>query len=299
MDVRSIKYPEVVRVTHEFVNACVKCLECSQEMHRGAQQDRRLSRAEVAQLQRAYHADGDVRAREQLIEAYLPLARALARRFVHRGERVEDLVQVASIGLIKAVDRFETSRGVDLAAFATPTIIGEIKRHLRDRSALIRVPRREQQASARLGQAQQQLARRLQRSPTHLELVAASGLTDSEFADASNVERARTPLALAEESPSVAGADVFQASDDRVAVSNGMRALHRRERHALRCRYFADMSQSEIADRLGISQTHASRLLASGLAKLRENLDGNSESAPQSEIHSGHGDSRRRPGRAA
>src|SRR5215510_6594379 len=184
-------------------------------MHRGAQRDRQLSRAEVAQLQRAYHVDGNVGAREQLIEAYLPLARSLARRFAHRGERVEDLVQVASIGLIKAVDRFEPSRGVDFAAFAAPTIIGEIRRHLRDRSALIRVPRREQEASARLGQARRQLTGRLQRSPTRLELVAASGLTDSELADASRVERARAPLMLADELPSVAAADVLQASDDR------------------------------------------------------------------------------------
>ena len=150
MDVRSVKYPEVVRVTHEFVNACVKCLECSQEMHRGAQQDRRLSRAEVAQLQRAYHADGDVRAREQLIEAYLPLARALARRFVHRGERLEDLVQVGSIGLIKAVDRFEPGRGVELGAFAVPTS-SERSSAICATGAPIRVPRRHQQAGARLG----------------------------------------------------------------------------------------------------------------------------------------------------
>jgi RNA polymerase sigma-B factor len=271
----------------------------AQEMHRAAQRDRRLSRTEVAQLQRAYLENGDIGAREQLIEAYLPLACSLAQRFAHRGERVEDLVQVAAIGLIKAVDRFDPSRGVDLAAFAAPTIVGEIKRHLRDRSGLIRVPRRQQEANARLGHARRQLTRRLRRSPTRLELVAAAGLTDSELADASQVEQARAPLALAEEARSVSGDDVFQASEDRVTVSTGMRTLHRRERQALRCRYFADMSQSEIADRLGISQTHASRLLASGLAKLRENLDGNSDSAPRSEIHSAHGDARRRPGRAA
>src|SRR5262245_65828328 len=111
-------------------------------MHRGAQRDRQLSRAEVAQLQRAYHVDGNVGARGQLIEAYLPLARALARRFAHRGERIEDLVQVGSIGLIKAVDRFEPARG-DLASYAAPTIVGEIKRHLRDRGTLIRTPRQQ------------------------------------------------------------------------------------------------------------------------------------------------------------
>jgi RNA polymerase sigma-B factor len=218
----------------------------------------------VAKLQRAYRVDGDLAARERLIEAYLPLAQSLARRFAHRGERVEDLEQVGSIGLIKAVDRFEPSRGVDFAAFAVPNIVGEIKRHLRDRSSLIRVPRREQEAEAELGRPRRQLA-----------------------------------LALTEETSPASADGGFQASEDRVAVSSYLRGLHRRERQVLRCRYFGDMSQTEIAERLGISQTHASRLLASGLAKLRANLDGNSDFGPRSEIHSGHGDSRRRQGRAA
>src|SRR5262249_5631230 len=108
-----------------------------------------LSRAQAAALQRAYRCNGDLAAREQLIEAYLPLARSLARRFAHRGERVEDLVQVGTIGLIKAVDRFEPARGVDLAAFAAPTIVGEIKHHLRDRSALIRLPSGQQNPEPR------------------------------------------------------------------------------------------------------------------------------------------------------
>src|SRR3954468_18470948 len=138
-----------------------------------------LSRVQSARLQRAYRLHGDLAARERLIEAYLPLARALARRFAHRGEQIEDLEQVGTIGLINAVDRFEPSRGVDLAAFAAPTIVGEIKRHLRDRSGLIRVPRREQETNARLGHARRQLAGRLQRSPTRLEIVAAAGLTDA------------------------------------------------------------------------------------------------------------------------
>jgi RNA polymerase sigma-B factor len=210
-----------------------------------------LSRAQAAALQRAYRDNGDLSAREQLIEAYLPLARALARRFAHRGERVEDLVQVGSIGLIKAVDRFEPGRG-DLASYAAPTIVGEIKRHLRDRSTLIRMPRREHEP---------------------LLVVPAEDLPARD--------------------------DDLLASEDRVAVSSGLRKLHRRERDAVRCRYFRDMSQAEIASTLGISQTHASRLLSSGLAKLRENLDGNTDFPAFRELDSGHGDSRRRQGRAA
>lgn len=221
-------------------------------MHTAAKRGSSLSRAQAAALQRAYCHDGDLAARERLIEAYLPLARAIARRFAYRGERVEDLEQVGSIGLIKAVDRFEPARG-ELAAYAAPTIVGEIQRHLRDRGTLIRMPRREREA------------------PVVLELP--------------------------EEIPG--GDEDFRASEDRIAVSSGLRKLHRRERDAVGCRYFRDMSQAEVASALGISQTQTSRLLASGLAKLRANLNGNAEFAPAGELDSGHGDSRRRQGRAA
>jgi RNA polymerase sigma-B factor len=215
----------------------------------------KLTRAQAVALQRAYRRDGDLAARERLIEAYLPLARSLARRFAHRGERMEDLVQVGSVGLIKAVDRFEPGRGVDLAAFAAPTIVGEIKHYLRDHGGLIRVPR---------------------------------------------TEHTRPAITLVDDLPAASddGA-ALNASDDRVAVSSGMRKLSRRERDALRCRYFRDMSQSEIAGELGISQTHTSRVLASGLEKLRANLGGNSGFSVPRELNSGHGDSRRRQGRAA
>src|SRR5512133_1526854 len=122
------------------------------------------------------------RARARQIEAYLPLVRSLARRFAHRGERLDDLVQVGAIGLIKAVDRFDPARGVDLAAYATPTILGEIRRHLRDRAALVRVPRREQEASARVRARRRELTGRLQRDPTSSELAAAAELDDSALA---------------------------------------------------------------------------------------------------------------------
>jgi RNA polymerase sigma-B factor len=269
------------------------------EMYGGRQRGSHLSHAQAAELQRAYRREGDLGARALLIEAHLPLVRSLAQRFAHRGERIEDLVQVGSIGLINAVDRYEPARGVDLAAFAVPTIVGEIKRHLRDRSSLIRVPRRQQETTVRLGRARRQLTRRLQRPPTRLELVAATDVSERDLAEAAQVGRAQAPLTLAEGARAATAEDVFEASDDRIAVRTGMRTLHRRERQALRCRYFGDMTQSEVAQTLGISQTHASRLLASGLTKLRENLDGKSESSGRSELDSGHGDSRRRPGRAA
>jgi RNA polymerase sigma-B factor len=219
----------------------------------------RFTREQLVELQRAYHDDGDLEARERLIEAYLPLVRSLARSLANRGEGIEDLVQVGSIGLIKAVDRFEPGRGVDLAVFAAPNILGEMRRHLRDRCAVIRIPRRNQAASDR---------------PRVVQLA-----DDAE------------QLAAEEE--------VFRPSEDRVVVETGLRRLHWRERQAVTCRFFADMSQLEIASRLGISQPQASRLLASGLAKLRADLDANAEVFASRGLNSWHGDSRRRHGRAA
>jgi RNA polymerase sigma-B factor len=259
---------------------------------------RRPSHVQVAMLQRASR-EGDLAARERLIEAYLPLVRSLAQRFANCGERVEDLVQVGSIGLIKAVDRFDPERGVDLAAFAAPNILGEIKRHLRDKTAPIRVPRRNQEGSSKLRHARRQLAARLQRNPTSFELAAAAELEDFELSDALRVEQARMPVPLTEAAPAVSADEVFDASEERVTLCRSMRRLHRRERQAVRCRYFADMSQDEIAERLGISQTQTSRVLASGLAKLRADLEEKEGSSASRPLNSWHGDSRRRPGRAA
>jgi RNA polymerase sigma-B factor len=259
-----------------------------------------LSRAQLSDLQHAYHDEGDLDARERLIEAYLPLVRALARPLRDRGEALEDLVQVGSIGLIKAIDRFDPDRGVDLATFAVPNILGEMRRHLRDRSALIRIPRRNQAASARLRYAQRRLIERLQRMPTPRELAAAAELDESEIAEARCADGARSPLRLSDDLEEPLGADeAFRPSEDRVALANGLRRLHWREREVVRCRYFADLSQLEIASRLGISQTQTSRLLASGLAKLRADLDANPDFSDSSRLNSWHGDSRRRHGRAA
>jgi RNA polymerase sigma-B factor len=258
-----------------------------------------LSQAEAAALHRAYRCDGDTEARARLIEAYLPLARALARRFAHRGERLEDLVQVAALGLINAIDRFDAERGSDLAAFAVPTIVGELKRHLRDRAGVVRVPRRHQETKLRVQRARRELTATLQRPPTRLELVAATELSEHDVVEASRAEEASAPAALREDTWAMTADDVYRATEERLDVWSSLRALHRRERDALRCRYFADMSQSEVARALGISQTQASRLLASGLTKLRVNLAGNRDLATKRELHSAHGDSRRRQGRAA
>jgi RNA polymerase sigma-B factor len=236
-------------------------------------------------------------ARGRLIEQQLPLVASLARRYANRGERLEDLVQVGTIGLIKAVDRFEPAHGVAFTAFAVPNIIGEIKHHLRDRCGPIRIPRRYQDARARMRRTRGQLAANLQRSPTFSELAAASDLDERELAEAVRAEEVREPLTLTEATPTVSEEDVFAATDDRLLVSVAMRSLHRRERQALQFRYFGDMSQNEVAARLGVSQTQASRLIASGLAKLRADFEGTSRcAARRNRLHSCHGDARSRRG---
>lgn len=241
----------------------------------------------------------DLQTRDRLIEEQLPLVKSLARRYAHRGEQLEDLVQVGTIGLIKAVDRYEPERG-ELPAFAVPNILGEIKRHLRDRCGPIRVPRRYQETSARMRSTRRHLAAHLQRNPTAAELAAAASLDEAELAEAVRAEQARTPLSLAEAGPAVSADEIFDASEDRLLISRGLRSLHRQERLALRYRYFGDLTQEEIAARLGISQTQTSRLIASGLAKLRDDFEGKSVCAPrQKALHSWHGDSASRRGSAA
>jgi RNA polymerase sigma-B factor len=242
----------------------------------------------------------DLESRERLIEQGLPLVESLARGYVHRGEHLEDLVQVGTIGLIKAVDRYEPARGVELTAFAVPNIVGEIKRHLRDRCDPIRVPRRYQETSARMRSTRRQLTAQLQRNPTDTELAAAANLDERELAEAVRAEQARSPLSLANEGASVSADEIFHASEDRLLISRGLRSLHRYERLALRYRYFDDLSQQEIAARLGISQTQTSRLIASGLAKLRDDFEGKSRCAARHNgLHSWHGDSASRRGSAA
>ena len=244
--------------------------------------------------------DEELEARERLIEQQLPLVESLARRYAHRGERLEDLVQVGTIGLIKAVDRYEPTRGVEFAAFAVPNILGEIKRHLRDRCGPIRVPRRYQEISARMRSTRRQLAANLHRNPTAAELAAAANLDEGELAEAMRAEQARVPLSLTDAAPAVSADEMFDASEDRLLISGGLRALHRHERQALRLRYFEDLTQDEIAARLGISQTQASRLIESGLVKLRANFEGKSRCVERPKpLHSWYGDSGSRRGSAA
>lgn len=226
-------------------------------------------------LLRAYRATGDTAARERLIEHYLPLVRALARRFAHCGEGLDDLVQVGSIGLIKAIDRFDPERGSDLAAFAVPTITGEIKNHLRDRCGPIRVPRRVADLRRSLRGPRARLAAGLARPPTPSELARETGEEERRVAEAIALDAAGHVISLSDpdgqgEAPAVGALeDPFDACEDRLLLAAGFRTLSERERRILHLRFFAGLSQAEIAREIGLSQIQVSRQIRSSLERMR------------------------------
>jgi RNA polymerase sigma-B factor len=197
-------------------------------------------------LFRAYREQGDRAARDRLVRRYLPLVHGLARRHRNRGEEIEDLVQVGAIGLLKAIERFDPARGVDFAAFAAPTVNGEMKRHLRDRCSPVRVPRRLQELSLAL-------ARQL-RTPVSLSSPSAG-----EQAELLALERASAQSGT-------------ETTEDRVLLAAALRWLDRRERRILRLRFVDDLSQAQIAREMQLSQIHVSRLLRRALATLREQM---------------------------
>ena len=225
------------------------------------------------------------RARDELVTLHLPLVQFLARRFRDRGEPLEDLVQVGTIGLIKAVDRFDPQRGVEFSTYATPTIVGEIKRHFRDKGWAIRVPRRLQELRMSLGQATAELSQKSGRSPTVAELAAHLGISEDEVIEGLEGAQAYSTTSLdaqvggddGDDSPSLGdrlGSEDLdlEAVEYRESLKPLLAALPSRERRILALRFFHGMTQSEIADEVGISQMHVSRLLAKSLATLREGM---------------------------
>ena len=242
--------------------------------------DRSSARDDPATLLRLYKSTGDSSARQQLIELHLPLVRALARRYAHCGEGLEDLVQVGSIGLIEAVDRFDPERGTDLASFAVPTITGEIKKHLRDRSTVVRIPRRLAELSALLRARREVLAARLSRPPTVSELAQELGVGEDDVVEAMETERVRVPLGLstadAEDrrlEAAIAVDDALDSTEERLLLAAGFRTLAERERRILHLRFFGGLSQTEIAREVGLSQIQVSRLIRDSLERLRGALD--------------------------
>ena len=225
------------------------------------------------------------RARDELVTLHLPLVQFLARRFRDRGEPLEDLVQVGTIGLIKAVDRFDPQRGVEFSTYATPTIVGEIKRHFRDRGWAIRVPRRLQELRISLGQATAELSQKSGRAPTLAELATHLGISEDEVIEGLEGAQAYSTTSLdaqvggddGDGSASLVdrlGSDDLdlEAVEYRESLKPLLAALPSRERRILALRFFHGMTQSEIAEEVGISQMHVSRLLAKSLATLREGM---------------------------
>jgi len=224
-----------------------------------------------------------VHLRDQLVEAHLPLVEYLARRFRNRGEPLDDLVQVATIGLIKSVDRFDLERGVEFSTYATPTIVGEIKRHFRDKGWAIRVPRRLQELKLSLTKATGELSQKNGRSPTVAELAGHLGLSEEEILEGLESANAYSAVSLDapdggdDDSPAVADSlgmmdDALEGVEYRESLKPLLERLPAREKKILMLRFFGNMTQSQIAGELGISQMHVSRLLARTLAQLREGL---------------------------
>jgi RNA polymerase sigma-B factor len=236
------------------------------------------------ELLRRYHQRGDTEAREQLIEQYLPLVRSLARRYSYRGEQLEDLVQVGCIGLIKAIDRFDVDRGVELTTYATPNIIGEIKRHFRDKGWAIRVPRGLQELNVRLSNLLEELTVQLERSPTIPELAKAAGVDEEDVLEALESGQAYATLSLSAPSGGDDDSDLdpleslgtieheYEVSEDRAVLAPGLAALDERERRILHLRFFEGLTQSQIAQQVGISQMHVSRLIRRSLEKMRDEI---------------------------
>lgn len=235
-------------------------------------------------LLRRYHLEGDLQAREQLIERYMSLVRSLARRYAYRGEPLDDLVQIGAIGLIKAIDRFDLDRGVELTTYATPNIIGEIKRHFRDKGWSVRVPRGLQELNVKLSRLVEELSVELGHSPTIAELAKASGAQEEEVVEALESGRAYTSLSLStggigEDGEEVdpldaigTEEDAYEISENRAVLAPGFRALDHRERAILHLRFFKGLTQSQIAAQVGISQMYVSRLIRRSLEKIREEI---------------------------
>lgn len=239
--------------------------------------------ADERALVRAWQSGHDSDARAELVTRLLPLARGMARRYAGKGEPLDDLEQVACVGLLKAIDRFDPSRGVRLSTFAVPTISGELKRHFRDRGWMLRVPREVQELHGRLGKTREAFTAREGRAPTVAELAVAAKATRAQVVEALAAAGAYRLTSLdAPASPGAAEGIVdllgdedeeFERLEQRLVLGGGLRHLPARQREIVRLRFYEGLTQREIAAAVGISQMHVSRLLRSAVASLRQALD--------------------------
>jgi RNA polymerase sigma-B factor len=244
--------------------------------------ERERSRARNAEqrLLVSYHRDGDVAAREELVERFLPFARDLALRYAYTDEPLDDLVQVACLGLIKAIDRFEPGRGTKFTSYAAPTILGELKRHFRDKGWALHVSRDLQERSLAITRETEALSKRLGRSPTVREVAGAVGCSVEEALEASEAAASYEATSLdapvsRDDDESGALIDLlgdedssYELVESRDAIASTWRALPEIERRVIELRFMQDLTQREIGKRIGYSQMHVSRLLRRALSRL-------------------------------
>jgi RNA polymerase sigma-B factor len=254
------------------------------------------SRDTARTLLRDYHEYGDLRARERLIQQYMPLVRSLARRHSRGGEQYEDLVQVGCIGLIKAVDRFDPERA-EFGAFAIPNVAGEIKRYLRDRACLIRIPRRLQEVRQGVFNCSAELSAQLERPATLSEIAERAGVAEPDVAAALAADRVQSPVSLSTPDtqadddlyrnlqPQLEGG--YEQGEQRALLAAGFRVLDARERRLLHLRYFAGLSQPQIAREVGLSPINVSRLTRRALVKLRAEIGPLEGTAPAAAARGG------------
>ncbi len=231
--------------------------------------DREVRETATSRLLVAYREQGDARARDRLVQLYLPLVETLARRYRGPGAEFDDLLQAGSIGLLNAIERYDSRRSDEFAAFAVPTVAGEMKRYIRDRGAAVRLPRTLHEAAGRLPKERERLTRRLGRTPTDAELAEAVGVSPAELAELEAALRAP-----AEDMGADTVADPrAPAPEERLLLAGAFEALDEQEREIVYLRFIEDLDRKEVAGRLGISESQLGRRTRRALAKLRDELE--------------------------
>ena len=233
----------------------------------------------------AYRQEGDLAARDQLVKDLMPFVRSVARRYAGRGEQLDDLVQVASVGLVKAIERFDLDRDVELLAYVFPTVVGELKRHFRDRVWSVTVPRRLKELHYLLSRKLDEMTATLGRSPTIPELAEEAGVDEEDVVEALEIGRAYTTRSLYSGIEDADGGSLepidalsgeeegYEATENRAVLAAGFRALDERERTVLHLRFFEGLTQTQIAVEIGVSQMHVSRIIRGALAKLESEIE--------------------------
>lgn len=238
---------------------------------------------ELPALFEEYARTRDRRLRDELVTTHLGLARYLAGRFAGRGEPLEDLVQVANVGLLKALERFDPGRGLEFKTFASPTIVGELKRHFRDHGWMMHVPRGTKELHQRLGPTVSELSQQLGRPPRPIEIAEALHVSEDDVLAAMEAGRGYRPASLDapvggdDESPSLVDLAIDPSNDlaraeDRLALRAALESISERDREIVYLRFFEDLTQVQIAERFGISQMQVSRITTKALGTLREKL---------------------------